>query len=53
MDIFGIAKHKQGNSALSASEQQALANRQAEAREAIAACKREGRIPTPARPPVP
>ena len=61
MGIYNIEKrHRHGtvNSSvlearLSPSERQARDDLQLKAREAIAACKREGRITTPSRPPVP
>jgi len=46
-------KQKLAHGVLSPSEQQALANLQHEAREAYAACEREGRVITPPRRPPP
>jgi hypothetical protein len=44
--IYGYVKKQREHGSLSSSEQQALSDLQAEAREAYAACQREGRVKT-------
>jgi hypothetical protein len=51
--IYGYVKQSQKHGALSPSEQEALAHLQHQAKEAIAACVREGRATTSPHAPAP